>query len=77
MKVKFSRKNDVTITMSHEELIIIRYTLDVGALKLEDIASYMKALNDKEALLANITAQEARNASKALETAVKEYLLKG
>lgn len=74
MKVKFSRDENVVVTMSHEELGVIRYALDAGVQKLESTASFLKVLGDEEYEGANKIAKKAKAASESLEGAVDLYL---
>lgn len=75
--MKFTGNSEVLVIMSADELGIIRYALDHGVDKLESNAIFLRTLDKKEGGSANRTAKKARDASEALEAAVKEYLLKG
>lgn len=74
MKVKFRKRGDVVVTMSHEELSIMRYTLNTGVEKLAQTALYMLSMKNEEAKGASDIVDRAMGAKWALEDAVQEYL---
>ncbi len=62
-----------TITMSVEELMVVRYVLNVGTEELEGDARFMKSMKLPAANSSHDTAQAARTVSDAVEAAVQAY----
>lgn len=73
MKVKLGSGATI-VSMTLEELGIIRYALSVGVEKLEGTASFMKAMKSEEEESAARTARIAKDASEALEAAIQSCL---
>lgn len=57
------------VTMDADELLIIRYALDVGAEKLAADARFLKSMKSEEHDNARVTADRALAARDALEAA--------
>lgn len=66
-----------TLTMTPEELGILRYTLGIGTEKLESDARFMKAMKSPTARYAQETAQSAKAVNEAVEAATQAYCHKG
>lgn len=76
MKMTSDGKGVVTITLTHDQLGIVRYALDEGVGKLRATASFFKTMGYGSAVVAAQTARKAKAASDALEKAVQQWVRK-
>lgn len=67
-------KGNVTVTMTADELGIIRYALKEGVDELRGTANYMKIMKLSTALSAMDTAIRAQDAQTKLEEAVQKWV---
>ncbi len=75
MKVEITDDGPV-VTMTSEELNIIRFALHEGVMKLQSAAAYHRQVRSQEATSATTTAASAKAASDALEEAIQVTLRK-
>lgn len=71
MKYTYQDSDHVSIEMTHEELMTLRYTLSTGVEKLEGTAHYLRSTKDIEANNATETARKAQAVAVDLEKAVQ------
>ena len=66
--------NIATVRMSMDDLMTLRYALNEGAEKLDQIASYRRRINPTSANSITETAERAKVVNVALETAVQDWV---
>lgn len=74
MKIKHKKNGTILVEMTHEELGIIRYTLNIGAEKLISSAIFQKSMKSPTYASAQETADEASAANDELERATQEWV---